>query len=158
VPFNTRNRGAVSRVFSPRVFHAKTCLPPHGRRVPPPRNREGDMWIRTSTRAWLQSQRMQRGTSITTDATDMSSMIHRTPSTEMIADFQTLKVQGSDRETLDHWDPRLFDPSSELLQEFPRLTRMTRQYLAVPASSASPERLFSSVGLVVGSSPGHHLD
>ena len=33
-------------------------------------------------------------------------------------------------------------------QEFPRLARMTRQYLAVPASSASPERLFSSVGLV----------
>jgi hypothetical protein len=33
-------------------------------------------------------------------------------------------------------------------QEFPRLVRMARQYLAVPASSASPERLFSSVGLV----------
>ncbi len=32
--------------------------------------------------------------------------------------------------------------------EFPRLARMFRQYLAVPASSASPERLFSSVGLV----------
>ncbi len=33
-------------------------------------------------------------------------------------------------------------------QEFPRLARMAGQYLAVPASSASPERLFSSVGLV----------
>ena len=33
-------------------------------------------------------------------------------------------------------------------EEFPRLARMARQYLAVPASSASPERLFSSVGLV----------
>jgi hypothetical protein len=32
-------------------------------------------------------------------------------------------------------------------QEFPRLVRMTRQYLAVPVSSSSPERLFSSVGL-----------
>ena len=33
-------------------------------------------------------------------------------------------------------------------QEFPCLTRTTRQYLAVPASSSSPERLFRSVGLV----------
>ena len=33
-------------------------------------------------------------------------------------------------------------------QELPRLVRMARQYLAVPASSVSPERLFSSVGLV----------
>ncbi len=33
-------------------------------------------------------------------------------------------------------------------QEFPRLVRMTRQHLAVPATSASPERLFRSVGLV----------
>ena len=31
---------------------------------------------------------------------------------------------------------------------FPRMARMARQYLAVPASSASVERLFSSVGLV----------
>jgi len=34
------------------------------------------------------------------------------------------------------------------VQEFPRLARMDRQYLAVLATSASPERLFSSVGLV----------
>ena len=34
------------------------------------------------------------------------------------------------------------------VQEFPRLVRMTRQYLAVPATSTSPEGLFSSVGLV----------
>jgi hypothetical protein len=34
------------------------------------------------------------------------------------------------------------------IQEFPRLVRMTRQHLAVPATSASPERLFRSVGLV----------
>ena len=43
--------------------------------------------------ASVQRQRLQRGTSITTDATDMPSMIHRTPSTDMLADFQTLKVQ-----------------------------------------------------------------
>jgi len=34
------------------------------------------------------------------------------------------------------------------VQEFPRLTRTTRLYLPVPATSVSPERLFSSVGLV----------
>ena len=34
------------------------------------------------------------------------------------------------------------------VQEFPRLARMVRQYLAVLATSASPQRLFSSVGLV----------
>ena len=33
-------------------------------------------------------------------------------------------------------------------QEFPRLARMTRQYLTVSVSSSSPERLFSSVGFV----------
>ena len=43
-------------------------------------------------------------------------------------------------------------------QEFPRLARMTRQYLAVPASSASPERLFSSVGLVKSDLWGRLLD
>ena len=34
------------------------------------------------------------------------------------------------------------------VQEFPRLTRMVRQYLAVTVTSASPDRLFNSVGLV----------
>ena len=29
-------------------------------------------------------------------------------------------------------------------QEFPRLARMTKQYLTVPASSSSPERLFGA--------------
>jgi hypothetical protein len=43
-------------------------------------------------------------------------------------------------------------------QEFPRLARMVRQYLAVPASSASPERLFSSVGLVKSDLWGRLLD
>ena len=43
-------------------------------------------------------------------------------------------------------------------QEFPRLCRMDRQYLSVPASSASPERLFSSVGLVKSDLRGRLLD
>ena len=43
-------------------------------------------------------------------------------------------------------------------QEFPRLARMDRQYLAVSASSTSPERLFSSVGLVKSDLRGHLLD
>ena len=34
------------------------------------------------------------------------------------------------------------------MSQFPRLARMVRQYLAVLARFASPERLFSSVGLV----------
>jgi hypothetical protein len=33
------------------------------------------------------------------------------------------------------------------MPQFPRLTRMTRQYLTVPASSTSPERLFTMWGL-----------
>jgi hypothetical protein len=43
-------------------------------------------------------------------------------------------------------------------QEFPCLSRMARQYLSVPASSASPERLFSSVGLVKSDLWGSLLD
>ena len=43
-------------------------------------------------------------------------------------------------------------------QEFPRLSRMVRQYLSVPTSSASPERLFSSVGLVKSDLWGSLLD
>ena len=44
------------------------------------------------------------------------------------------------------------------VQEFPRLARMTRQHLSVPATSASPERLFSSVGLVKSDLRGSLLD
>ena len=43
-------------------------------------------------------------------------------------------------------------------QEFPHLSRMVRQYLSVPASSASPERLFSIVGLVKSDLRGRLLD
>jgi hypothetical protein len=40
------------------------------------------------------------------------------------------------------------DNEDEDHAQFPHLTSMTRQYLIVPVRSASPERLFSSVGLV----------
>ena len=43
-------------------------------------------------------------------------------------------------------------------EEFPRLARMARQYLTVPASSASTERLFRSVGLVKSDLWGRLLD
>jgi hypothetical protein len=44
------------------------------------------------------------------------------------------------------------------VQEFPRLTRMVRQNLVVPATSASPERLFNSVGIVKSDLWGRFLD
>jgi hypothetical protein len=43
-------------------------------------------------------------------------------------------------------------------QEFPDLSRMARQYLTVPATSASPERFFSRVGLVQTDLRGSLLD
>ena len=42
--------------------------------------------------------------------------------------------------------------------KYPHLARMARQYLAVPASCASVERLFSSVGLVKSDSRANLLD
>jgi hypothetical protein len=44
------------------------------------------------------------------------------------------------------------------MSQFPRLSRMTRQYLTVSASSVSPERLFNSVGLVKSDLRGRLLD
>jgi hypothetical protein len=41
---------------------------------------------------------------------------------------------------------------------FPDLVRMARQYLVVPATSASPERFFSRVGLVQTDLCGNLLD
>ena len=46
----------------------------------------------------------------------------------------------------------------EHVQEFPHLARMVRQHLVVPATSTSPERLFSSVGLVKSDFRGSLLD
>ena len=44
------------------------------------------------------------------------------------------------------------------MPQFPRLATMTTQYMTVPASSASPERLFNSVGLVKSDLRGRLLD
>jgi hypothetical protein len=44
------------------------------------------------------------------------------------------------------------------MSQFPRLTRMTSQYLTVSATSASLERLFISVGLVKSDLRGRLLD
>ena len=43
-------------------------------------------------------------------------------------------------------------------EEFPLLAHMTEQYLTVSVSSTSPERLFSSVGLVKSDLRGRLLD
>ncbi len=59
------------------------------------------------------------------------------------------------------WTSFFTDPLmwwKQRVQEFPRLARMVRQHLAVPATSASPERLFSSVGLVKSDWRGSLLD
>ncbi len=44
------------------------------------------------------------------------------------------------------------------MSQFPRLARMTRQYLTVLTRFASPERLFSTVGLVKSDLWGRLLD
>jgi hypothetical protein len=44
------------------------------------------------------------------------------------------------------------------MPQFPRLVTRDRQYMTVAASSASPERLFSSVGLVKSDFRGRLLD
>ena len=44
------------------------------------------------------------------------------------------------------------------IPQFPHLTSMARQYLTVTVSSVSPERLFSSVGLVKSDLRGRLLD
>ena len=53
-----------------------------------------------------------------------------------------MKVQQVSNDT----DPLMWWKQHQ--QEFPDLVRMTRQYLAVPATSESPVRFFSRVGLV----------
>ena len=72
--------------------------------------------------------------------------------TELNAYMRVARVQQVplDTDSLMWW--------KQQVQEFPRLVRMTRQYLAVPATSESPERLFSSVGLVKSDLRGNLLD
>ncbi len=63
-----------------------------------------------------------------------------------------LRVHQVDKDT----DPLMW--WKQYQQEFPRWTRMTRQYLTVPVTSSSPERLFSSVSLVKSDLRGSLLD
>ena len=69
--------------------------------------------------------------------------------TELIAYMRVQQV-ANDTDPLMWW--------KQHQQEFPRLARMTRQYLAVHASSSSPDRLFTSVGLVKSDCRGSLLD
>ena len=55
-------------------------------------------------------------------------------------------------------DPLMSQWWKQHVQEFPRLVRMTSHHLSVPATSVSPERLFSSVGLVKSDLRGRLLD
>jgi hypothetical protein len=69
-------------------------------------------------------------------------------------DFDVASVEGEDQlqaymqiqQVPNDTDPLMW--SKQYQQEFPDLTRIARQYLAVPATSASPERFFSRVRLV----------
>ena len=81
------------------------------------------------------------------------SMDFDVDSVEGEAQFQTyMQVQQVSNDT----DPLMWWKQHQ--QEFPDLTRMTRQYLTVPATSVSPERFFSRVGLVQTDLRGRLLD
>ncbi len=79
-------------------------------------------------------------------------------------DFDVASVEGEDQlqvymqvqQVPNDTDPLMW--WKQYQQEFPDLTRMTRQYLTVPATSASPERFFSRVGLVQTDLRGRLLD
>jgi hypothetical protein len=78
-----------------------------------------------------------------------ASSIVRTLRTELNA-YTSVQQVSLDTDPLMWW--------KQDVQEFPRLARTTRQYLTVPATSASPKRLFSSVGLVTSDLWGNLLD
>ena len=85
---------------------------------------------------------------ISTDSMDFD-----VSSVEGEAQFQTyMQVQQVSNDT----DPLMWWKQHQ--QEFPDLTRMTRQYLTVPVTSVSPERFFSRVGLVQTDLCGRLLD
>ena len=82
-----------------------------------------------------------------------ASMDFDVASVEGEAQLQTyMQVQQVSNDT----DPLMWWKQHQ--QEFPDLPRMARQYLAVPATSASPERFFSRVGLVQTDLRGSLLD
>ena len=53
---------------------------------------------------------------------------------------------------------RNLEKNSSFFSRTPRLALMVRQYLVVPATAASPERLFSGVGIVKSDLRGMLLD
>ena len=82
-----------------------------------------------------------------------SSMDFDVASVEGEAQLQTyMQVQQVPNDT----DPLMWWTQHQ--QEFPDLARMSRQYLSVPATSVSPERFFSRVGIVQTDLRGSLLD
>jgi hypothetical protein len=86
---------------------------------------------------------MRRGAEFAEQYAEGVQTVDRVSSVEGEAQLQAyMQVQQVPNDT----DPLMWWKQHQ--QEFPDLTRMARQYLAVPATSASPERFFSRVGLV----------
>ena len=82
-----------------------------------------------------------------------TSVVFDVASVEGKAQLQTyMQVQQVTNDT----DPLMWWKQHQ--QEFPDLARMARQYLSVPATSASPEMFFSRVGLVQTDLRGSLLD
>ena len=85
------------------------------------------------------------------DGTDSQSKRRQARSVETELNVYTRVHQVSlDTDPLMWW--------KQHVQEFPHLSRMDRQHLTVPVTSASPERLFISVGLVKSDLWGSLLD
>ena len=64
--------------------------------------------------------------------------------------YMRVQEEANDTDPLMWWN--------QYQQEFPHLTHMVRQYLTVTVTSVSPERLFSTVGLVKSDFQGNLLD
>ena len=73
----------------------------------------------------------------TTAARAAPPPVQHTPLAELL-DYLSLPQESLDCDVLDWWATRE--------KRFPNLSRMARQYLGVPASSAAVERLFSAAG------------
>ncbi len=101
----------------------------------------GNLWVRSLSprveNVW-RSENSTMGTCISTTSMDFDPS-----SLEGEAQLQAyMQVQQESNDT----DPLMWWKQHQ--QEFPDFTQMARQYLTVPATSASPERFFSRVGLV----------